>query len=146
MLEIIPTYEEREQIHQILKELPENNSIYKCHRCRQIFDIFSGGLSIFMALSGKDGILCPECKSDSTELICKVDAYSMYLKIKGFNCRQGVLINGVDVCPVCRTSMCPECHNHECVSLSRVTGYVQDISGWNEGKKQELIDRKRYVL
>jgi len=28
--------------------------------------------------------------------------------------------------------------------LSRVTGYIQAVSGWNEGKKQELKDRKRY--
>jgi len=26
--------------------------------------------------------------------------------------------------------------------LSRVTGYIQAVSGWNEGKKQELKDRK----
>jgi len=29
---------------------------------------------------------------------------------------------------------------------SRITGYVQRISGWNKGKQQEFMDRKRYTL
>jgi anaerobic ribonucleoside-triphosphate reductase len=29
---------------------------------------------------------------------------------------------------------------------SRVTGYVQRVSVWNDGKKQEFGDRKRYDL
>ncbi|MCK4811705.1 MAG: hypothetical protein KAS74_05485 [Methanosarcinales archaeon] len=28
--------------------------------------------------------------------------------------------------------------------LSRVTGYLQAVSGWNAAKRQELEDRKRY--
>lgn len=146
MLDIIPSAEEREQTHQILRDLPGNESLFKCHRCKAVFDIYSGGLHILIALSGKDGVICPECKSESTELMCKVDSYSVYLKIRGFNCRQGVVINGTDICPICKTAICPECFNHSCVSLSRVTGYIQDISGWNEAKKQELIDRKRYKM
>ncbi|MEA1925304.1 MAG: anaerobic ribonucleoside-triphosphate reductase [Candidatus Altiarchaeota archaeon] len=27
---------------------------------------------------------------------------------------------------------------------SRITGYYQNIDGWNEGKMQELKDRRRY--
>jgi anaerobic ribonucleoside-triphosphate reductase len=144
MLEIIPTYQEREHTYQILRDLPENDSLFKCHQCKTVFDIYSGGISILMALSNKNGILCPECKSESTELMCRVDAYSIFLKLNGFNCRKGTLINGAEICPICKTSMCPECGNHSCVSLSRVTGYIQDISGWNEAKKQELLDRQRY--
>lgn len=148
MLDIIPTAEEREQIHQTLRELPENNSLYKCHGCKKIFDIFSGGegVSILIALSDRNHIMCPECKSDATELMCKIDSYSMYIKLFGEeNCRKGIIINGTDICPICKTSMCPTCFNHSVVSLSRVTGYVQDVGGWNEAKKQELLDRKRYV-
>lgn len=146
MLNIIPTYEERQDIHQRLRDLPDNESIFKCYKCKSIFDIYSGGLPVFMALSGKDGLICPECKSDSTELVCKVDAYSIYLKLNGFNCREGVLINGADICPLCKTSMCPECGNHNVVSWSRITGYLNDVSGWNMAKKQELMDRKRYEI
>lgn len=141
---IIPTVEEREQIHQILRELPDNDSLFKCHKCKAIFDIYSGGIHVLMALSNKNGIICPECKSESTELMCKVDGYSLALKLGGYDCRKGKLINGVDVCPICRTSICPECGNHSVVSWSRITGYINDVSGWNEGKKEELLDRKRY--
>jgi len=29
---------------------------------------------------------------------------------------------------------------------SRITGYYQNVGGWNEGKKAELRDRKRYGI
>jgi rubrerythrin len=144
MIDIIPNTREREEIHKRLRDIPENDSLFKCHKCKGIFDIYSGGVPVLMALSNKNGIICPECKSESTELMCRVDAYSIYLKLNRFDCRKGVLINGVDVCPICRTSMCPECGNHNVVSWSRITGYINDVSGWNEGKKEELMDRKRY--
>lgn len=144
--DVILSAEERKNLHKILIELPENTSVFKCYTCRTIFDIFSQGISVLIALSDKEHILCPECKSEATELMCKVDVYSTYLKIIGFNCRKGEMINGTDICPVCNQPICPECHNHSTVSLSRVTGYVQDISGWNAAKKQELLDRKRYVI
>jgi len=31
-------------------------------------------------------------------------------------------------------------------AISRVTGYMQVISGWNAAKKQEFEDRTRYKL
>jgi anaerobic ribonucleoside-triphosphate reductase len=40
--------------------------------------------------------------------------------------------------------MCPDCGNHNVSQLSRVTGYIGDVGGWNNAKKQELKDRKRY--
>jgi len=39
---------------------------------------------------------------------------------------------------------CPNCGSENVDYLSRITGYVQAVSGWNEGKKRELLDRKRY--
>ena len=39
---------------------------------------------------------------------------------------------------------CPNCGSDDVEQLSRVTGYIQAVSGWNEAKKQELKDRKRY--
>jgi anaerobic ribonucleoside-triphosphate reductase len=39
---------------------------------------------------------------------------------------------------------CPNCESENVEHLSRVTGYIQAVSGWNEAKKQELKDRKRY--
>ena len=41
---------------------------------------------------------------------------------------------------------CPECGSHDVVQISRVTGYLQEVSGWNAGKQQELKDRARYTV
>ena len=41
---------------------------------------------------------------------------------------------------------CPKCGTKNVEWLSRVTGYIQAVSGWNEGKKQELLDRRRYEV
>ena len=146
MPELIPDATERLELHEMLKALPENESLFKCHLCKTIFDIYSEGLHIFMALIPKDDIRCPNCGTDRVELMCKIDCYSVFLKLSGkIKCREGVIINGTDVCPECKMPICPECFNHSVVSLSRVTGYIQDTSGWNEAKKQELLDRKRYA-
>jgi ribonucleoside-triphosphate reductase len=39
---------------------------------------------------------------------------------------------------------CEKCGSKNLDYISRITGYLQAVSGWNEGKKQELIDRMRY--
>ncbi len=39
---------------------------------------------------------------------------------------------------------CPNCSSENVEHLSRVTGYLQAVNGWNAAKKQELMDRKRY--
>ncbi len=41
---------------------------------------------------------------------------------------------------------CPKCGSHNVDYLSRITGYLQSVSGWNAGKKQELLDRNRVNL
>lgn len=51
---------------------------------------------------------------------------------------------GVSYCPECGEPMCPGCGCHDVLQISRVTGYLQDVSGWNAGKLQELKDRNRY--
>lgn len=146
MLDIIINTEERQEIRQMLRNLPENESIYKCQNCKEIFDIYSEGLIVFAALMPSDSVRCPKCKTYSTERMCRVDRYSVGLKLKGFKCRDGQIISGTDVCPICKNPMCPKCGNHNVLSLSRVTGYMSDISGWNMAKKQELSDRKRYEI
>ncbi|NYT02025.1 MAG: anaerobic ribonucleoside-triphosphate reductase, partial [Methanosarcinales archaeon] len=40
---------------------------------------------------------------------------------------------------------CPRCDSPEVDHISRITGYLQAVSGWNGAKKQELKDRKRYT-
>jgi anaerobic ribonucleoside-triphosphate reductase len=41
---------------------------------------------------------------------------------------------------------CPYCGSNKVEWWSRVTGYYQAVSGWNNGKKQELMDRYRTGL
>lgn len=53
---------------------------------------------------------------------------------------------GTKECKLCQKPMCPVCHNHNVSQVSRVTGYLGEVSGWNEAKKQELKDRKHYRI
>lgn len=138
--------EEIQDRRQILRDLSENESIFKCHNCKNIFNIYSEGLLVFMALAPKDNIICPNCKTSNAELMCRVDVYSTCLQLSGLKCRDSSVINGTDICVICQHPICPRCFNHNVLSLSRVTGYLSDISGWNAAKKQELMDRKRYSL
>ena len=52
------------------------------------------------------------------------------------------------ICNDCKTQYqgldkCPSCNSENIVSYSRVTGYIQAIEGWNEGKQDELKNRKK---
>lgn len=149
-IEDIPTCtvsSDKEEKYDMLRSLPENETMHKCMHCNFIFDLSQGGqANILTILRYGWYTYCPRCGMKNPELICKIDAYSVVLKIQGRNCRKGEVIAGTDLCPVCNKPMCPLCYNHSVVSLSRVTGYVQDISGWNNGKRQELKDRQRYAI
>jgi len=56
------------------------------------------------------------------------------------------------VCSRCGTTSvglldsCPNCGSSEIRWWSRITGYYTDVTGWNEGKKQELKERYRISL
>lgn len=138
---------DKEDKYEMLRSLPENETMHKCPHCNFVFDTTQGGQANILAiLMGGFYAYCPRCFIINPELLCKVDAYSVILKLKGLKCGNGDIIPGVDLCPVCNRSMCPKCYNHNVVSLSRVTGYVQSVDGWNNGKKQELKDRQRYAI
>jgi hypothetical protein len=51
------------------------------------------------------------------------------------------MVAGITTCPICGGYVCPACSNHLCTPLSRVTGYVAAVNGWNASKRQELEDR-----
>lgn len=53
------------------------------------------------------------------------------------------MVAGIATCPICGAYVCPTCKNHMCTPLSRVTGYVAAVDGWNASKQQELQDRVR---
>lgn len=71
---------------------------------------------------------------------CSINAYAQ----KNPACKS--VVAGIATCPECGNGMCPVCHRHNITQLSRVTGYVGAVSGWNNAKKQELNDRKRYNI
>jgi len=52
---------------------------------------------------------------------------------------------GLHYCDLCGGPICP-CGNHSVVQISRVTGYLSDVSNYNSGKFQEIKDRVRYNL
>ena len=49
-------------------------------------------------------------------------------------------------CPLCGEPICPGCGSHDVSQVSRVTGYLSDVGGWNNSKRQELKDRTRYTI
>ena len=97
--------------------------------------------------------LCLEWKQDMItegkwdEIQENIDSNVLRCPVHQFAARKGLCkktVGGTARCPVCGHYMCPECHSHACDIMSRVTGYLQVVSGWNAPKKQEFEDRKRY--
>lgn len=54
--------------------------------------------------------------------------------------------SGISYCKLCGKAVCSTCYNHNVTQISRVTGYMSSIEGWNVGKRQELKDRKHYNI
>ena len=56
----------------------------------------------------------------------------------------------LSVCKVCNFTVgglvdkCPKCGSSDMDWWSRITGYYQNVSGWNKGKLAELVERRRY--
>ncbi|MDI6718995.1 MAG: anaerobic ribonucleoside-triphosphate reductase [Methanomicrobiales archaeon] len=103
-----------------LKEIPVEERRYKCYSCHHVVD----------------RIPCPECGEVSLEIMCPLDHCE---------CSHDI-VTGIEYCPLCGAAVCPSCGSHDVVQISRVTGYMQDVSGWNAGKQQELKDRVRYTV
>ena len=99
---------------------------YKCRRC-------------WVIISGEhleDG-KCPVCGSDQDlMLMCEQDHTC--------NCI-GEVHAGIQYCSICGEAICP-CGSHDVATISRVTGYLAEVSGWNLGKQQEYKDRVRYTI
>ena len=49
-------------------------------------------------------------------------------------------------CPICGQAMCPVCGTHDVFQMTRITGYINEIGGFNKGKAQEVKDRVRVSL
>jgi anaerobic ribonucleoside-triphosphate reductase len=83
----------------------------------------------------KDG-KCPICGEKHIEKMCPLDRLC--------TCAHEIT-SGAHYCPECGAAICP-CGSHDVEQISRVTGYLQTISGFNAAKKQEIKDRQRYDI
>jgi hypothetical protein len=92
---------------------------YKCHTCLLIVE----------------EVPCPKCGEEKNiKKMCEDDHCHCTHEVE----------SGVAYCPKCGAAMCPICKCHDVSQVSRVTGYLSDVGGWNEAKRQELKDRQRY--
>lgn len=108
------------QKYRSLEEIPIDERRYKCHTCHLVVDRSP----------------CPNCGETHLVIMCPLDHC---------HCSHDVTA-GVEYCPLCGNAVCPECGSHDVAQISRVTGYLQEVSGWNAGKQQELKDRVRYTV
>lgn len=96
---------------------------YKCHTCHIVInesDLIDSN--------------CPKCESNfALKPMCENDTIA---------CDHDI-VDGLAYCPLCGEAMCPVCGCHDVSQHSRITGYIQEVDGWNEGKKAELRDRHR---
>jgi RNA polymerase subunit RPABC4/transcription elongation factor Spt4 len=103
-----------------LEDIPVEERRYKCHTCHFVVDETP----------------CPHCGETSLEIMCPLDHCDCHHSI----------VESIEYCPLCGHAVCPECGSHDVMQISRVTGYLQDVAGWNAGKQQELKDRTRYSV
>jgi RNA polymerase subunit RPABC4/transcription elongation factor Spt4 len=115
--------EEQHQLarkYRSLEDIPEGERKYKCYTCHLVVDETP----------------CPVCGDEHLQPMCPLDHC---------HCSHEI-VSGIDYCLLCGAAVCPECGSHDVVQISRVTGYLQEVSGWNAGKQQELKDRRRYTV
>lgn len=84
---------------------------------------------------GWQGDECPECGE------------KLHIKSQCINDHPCTCIDDVKerlaYCPLCGEAMCPACGSHDVAQLTRITGYINDVAGFNNGKRQEVKDRVR---
>ncbi len=100
---------------------------YKCHTCKLVLDETD-------LVNEK----CPICKDIRSNLqkMCELDHC---------DCSHDK-VESVAFCPRCGVPVCPICCSHDVVAITRVTGYLQELGGFNAGKQQEVRDRHRYTI
>ena len=109
----------------VLREIPETERKWKCHSCHTI-------------LNNSDLIdkKCPVCGEVHLQQMCPMD----------HNGCQHDIVGTIELCPICKQVLCPVCGCHDVAAVSRVTGYLSNVEGWNNSKRAELKDRVRSNL
>lgn len=85
------------------------------------------------AVLKEDKLICPECGNILIKM-CTID--------KACTCLDEIQ-GGTQICPECGEFTC-KCGSHDCFVVSRVTGYLANVSSWSQGKRAEFVDRMRY--
>ena len=105
----------------------------------KFFPILSGG-NIFHAWIGESSS-DPEALYKLTQRIARNSQIGYFSYTKDLT-----------VCSTCQSTVagmlnaCPTCGSTNVRHWSRITGYYTDVTGWNEGKRQELMDRYRVTV
>jgi len=77
--------------------------------------------------------------------VCNIQPIKMCSHDRVTCSQPGEDISGIIAyCPECGEPCCPICGCEDVLILSRITGYIQDVKGFNAGKAQELKDRTHY--
>jgi len=104
----------------VFNDLPNDLKRYKCPTCRCIVEETP----------------CPSCGYPDPAEMCPLDHC---------HCPHEI-VETLEYCPLCGEPVCPGCGTHDVTQISRVTGYLQEVGGFNAGKKQEVKDRHRWNL
>jgi DNA-directed RNA polymerase subunit RPC12/RpoP len=102
---------------------------YSCITCKTHFE-----------LEKTEKPICPLCGEKYIVERCARDP------VGGCHCALTIHAGRIAYCDICGAAICPQCGDHDVVQLSRVTGYLQAVEGWNGAKRQELKDRHRWEL
>jgi len=76
---------------------------------------------------------CPECGYEKPTAMCHKDHVCTCLN---------PISEKIRFCEVCGSAICP-CGCHDVEVHTRITGYINALSGFNAGKAQEVKDRVR---
>ena len=113
-----------EKIHEIMVMLAESDGVvkepkrrYKCPICYSIVDETP----------------CPMCGFKDPAPMCRADHVCTCLN---------PISEKIRFCEVCGSAICP-CGSHDVEVHTRITGYINALSGFNAGKAQEVKDRVR---
>jgi len=113
-------------------------SRYKCFVCKLVIkseDVIQINTNVKKGAWTEEKVVpgCPVCQNPLVAMCKRDHTYCTH-----------DIVPGIAYCPDCGEAMCPVCGSHDVAQISRVTGYLQEVHGWNAGKQQELKDRTRY--